>query len=704
MRSLVVLIALLAHAFLFAQVDTATVPFSENGWSLSPHGTIRVLLIFAEIEYDKTPSDDPNPGGSDHWPKGKLPVWKDDVFDPQLSRAPIAMVSRYYHDISLGQFEVLGDYIDEIVTIKEGENPSIKNVFGLGTLAVKELGSRNGLKTHHNLSISDFDLWKRGGKPGLPKEAGPDDPHSYDHVMVIVRNSRLTHGQGSVDSGSPGKLVGYESDSQSRFGGMNALPFEILKHEFNHLLLGGNNFHSGGGNAPMFQSYFMSLQGGWSMMGAANSSLLTACAWDRDRLGWRAKDGCSRINARDANSNCVNGDLDPLNGDTGVYVIRDFVTTGDALRIKMPYLNTNEYPQFLWLENHQGWKNNGSPTDRFHFEKDMPCVQGVVPGIFAVMQVDREEKSGKEIYRGEADYLRALPASGFYDMYLRGDTVRFECLWPANTTPLIVKDGLANPLSGASELEAPLFDTRGADVLMRSKDGIVPKVEVRNGNYIDEAMFYGHARQIFTVNGNRELGLGTNPPLANMLTLTSSSGKTKYNGSPPDNRVVHLTGINVELTEQRTDGSIVLQVRNDMTLVDQDVRWCGDSIVLHTPVDTNNYALHIAEGRSVTIDRSRTPTRIADPDTVRNERFFSKRTTFVIESGAHVLIDDNAELNVTNGSVLHVMPGCVIDLSASAKFSSDKDSRIVLHGDAIVNGTAKQLKDLCKEGRSERVP
>ena len=59
---------------------------------------------------------------------------------------------------------------------------------------------------------------------------------------------------------------------------MNALPFEILKHEFNHLLLGGNNFHSGGGNAPMFQSYFMSLQGGWSMMGAANSSLLTACA------------------------------------------------------------------------------------------------------------------------------------------------------------------------------------------------------------------------------------------------------------------------------------------------------------------------------------------------------------------------------------------------------------------------------------------
>ena len=33
----------------FAQADTATVPRSENGWYLSPHGVIRVLVLFCEI-------------------------------------------------------------------------------------------------------------------------------------------------------------------------------------------------------------------------------------------------------------------------------------------------------------------------------------------------------------------------------------------------------------------------------------------------------------------------------------------------------------------------------------------------------------------------------------------------------------------------------------------------------------------------------
>ena len=81
--------------------------------------------------------------------------------------------------------------------------------------------------------------------------------------MVITRNSGLPHGTGSTDGGSPGKLFGYGADTQSRFGGNNALPFEILKHEFNHLLIGGNNFHSGGGNASQFESYQRLVRMGW---------------------------------------------------------------------------------------------------------------------------------------------------------------------------------------------------------------------------------------------------------------------------------------------------------------------------------------------------------------------------------------------------------------------------------------------------------
>ena len=265
MRVYVLLLSLLLWHALLAQdhavQDSLNVPNSENGWYLSPHGTIRILVIFAEVDYDKNPKNDPQPGGSDQWHKGELPTWKDDLFDPFPLTEPKAEVSRYYRDVSLGQFTVLGDYIDQVVTLRESEQRGLRDWSGMAWEAANILGS---LHTAHDLSITDFDQWTDGGKPGLPKLNRSDDPHSYDHVMVIYRNSNvLTHGQGSTDAGSAGLLFGHPSDTQSRFGAMNGLPFEILKHEFNHLLLGGNNFHSGGGNAPIFTGYFMPMPRRW---------------------------------------------------------------------------------------------------------------------------------------------------------------------------------------------------------------------------------------------------------------------------------------------------------------------------------------------------------------------------------------------------------------------------------------------------------
>lgn len=39
---------------------------SKNGFFLSPIGTIRVLVVFAEIEYDLNPNKDPNPNEDCH--------------------------------------------------------------------------------------------------------------------------------------------------------------------------------------------------------------------------------------------------------------------------------------------------------------------------------------------------------------------------------------------------------------------------------------------------------------------------------------------------------------------------------------------------------------------------------------------------------------------------------------------------------------
>ena len=676
------------------------VPNSANGWYLSPHGTIRILVIFAELVYDVHPEKDPQPNGAGHWPKGQLPNWKDELFDPFPMALPEAQVTRYYHDVSLGHFTVLGDYIDRLVTIRESEQDRMGDWSAMAWEGANKFGT---LHTAHGLNITDFDLWTDGGKPGLPKINQPDVQPSYDHVMVILRNSHtLTDGQGSTDAGSAGLLFGHPSDTQSRFGAKNGLPFGILKHEFNHLLLGGNNFHSGGGNAPIFTGYFIPVQGGWSLMGAANSSLITCTGWDRDRLGWRPVENQFRISARRPDGTEVNGDIDPLAGDTGTFVLRDFVSTGDALRIRMPFLESDEYPQWLWLENHQTTARNGSPTDQFQYQY-VACVKPAVPGIYAQMQVDKERKQGGDIYGGHADYLRPVLATGNHDWHLRGDTITYKCLWPGPTRPFLIKSAWANPLSGMQEQEFPLFDKDGDGKLVR-KEALVPRVGIWNGRLVDDGGFMGSTRQVFTPQGNRRIAMGTNPSTANMLTLAANMNKEVNKARKPDNRTVYLNGISVDLMEQRADGAIVLRVRNGDTRLTADVRWCADSIVLPPLHGYQGTALTLAAGTTLWIDRSGTPTRMTEQGGAPGKWWFSPPTRFTVAPEARMVIERKARLQLLNDSEMHLMPGTELLLDPKAKLDVQPGSKVVLHGNARLVAKEKLLRKLRSKGRLQEVP
>ena len=53
---------------------------SMFGMNMVAHGTVRALVIFAELEY-ANPVDDPFPNGTLNWPAHQLPSWVDEV-DP----------------------------------------------------------------------------------------------------------------------------------------------------------------------------------------------------------------------------------------------------------------------------------------------------------------------------------------------------------------------------------------------------------------------------------------------------------------------------------------------------------------------------------------------------------------------------------------------------------------------------------------------
>ena len=695
-RNLLVTLSLLCCVLLAAQ--DKPIQQSKNGWYLSPHGTIRILVLFVEIDYDVKPEKDPQPDGHPTWAKGKLPDWADNLFDPQELPQQKAKVSRYYEDISFGQYTVLGDYLNEVLTLKESEFPGVHQAHSIGRFAVQEVNERPAFKTHNGLDIADFDLWKRGGKQGFPKEQGADDPHSFDHVMVITRNSALRHGTGSTDGGSPGELFGYESDTQSRFGGMYGLPFEILKHEFNHLLIGGNNFHSGGGNAAPFESYFMNLQGGWSMMGAAGSSILTCSAWDRDRMGWLPDGALNRIRAYDRDGSEVDSDLEPLQGDTGIFVLRDFVRTGDAIRIRMPHIPEGLVQQWLWIENHQGRPLNGSPTDKFQWEDSGDCIAPIQPGLFMTMQMDREDREGTNIYGGRADYLRPVIATGFNDLRLRGDTIQHSCLYGNPTLPFLLEERAANPFTGNHEQELISIDKKGKGRLEHG-DHWVPGTRVVPGKPDADQVFAGSPDHAFRMNGVRKLGMCTNPSSANMHTLISNNTKEIFKRDEPNVRTTYLNGISVELLAMSPNGEATVHVGINDTRMESDQRWCADSIVLPPLRGTDGHSLTISRGTTLLIDRSRTPTRMTEPDSSNGGPWFSDPTVLTLLEGASVLVEERGKLQLKNGATVHLLPGSELVLEKRAKLIVEPGSRIVLHSSAMINAKKCALKKLRKKGQ-----
>jgi hypothetical protein len=91
------------------------------------------------------------------------------------------------------------------------------------------------------------------------------------------------------------------------------------------------------------------------------------------------------------NTKRMNGDLDAtVLSDTGYYYLRDFATTGDAIRIKLPYIDpSKEFPEYIWIENHNGKNMNGVEFDTWQYQ-DAACVYAFGLWIYMYLQIDKD--------------------------------------------------------------------------------------------------------------------------------------------------------------------------------------------------------------------------------------------------------------------------------------------------------------------------
>jgi Secretion system C-terminal sorting domain len=469
------------------------------------------------------------------------------------------------------------------------------------------------------------------------------------------------------------------------------MPLDAARHEFSHSLYGGNTFHTAGGgwSGGSNPDYWIPVTGGWSNMSLAGASINSWNGWDRLRLDWKPSANAFNPSARNASLIEVNGDLDANNpSQAGIYILRDFVTTGDAIRIKLPFLDpTNEYPEFIWIENHRGMTANGSPFDKWKFEDPSnPCIDPMTSGIYMYMQIDKDIRQGttnSQVFGGWGNYTRPITADGFSDRIFESNQVYNNCIAWQNTNAFVkVAD---NPFTGAGDQEAVAVDINNVNNnnQLNAFDLLQNHVEKKNGTYYYNLFSGGNPRHAFTLAGNKKLGIGTNPSSASLINLVSYNAPAT--GNSKNVRKTYLNGISVEILNQYSNGDIQIKVLFNDVDVDNDARWCSPEIVLNPISSASGYSLNLKTGKTITLDQGTTASKIETPIFINGSPVFASNTLMRCKAGTWINMETGSSLIIDNKSTLQVEAGAKIDIANGATLRVKRGSNLKLLTGSTIN-------------------
>ena len=651
---------------------------SEYGWHLAPYGRLHVLVVFAEINFDSSWTNlDPTPkGGNKPWPAGKLPLWKDDLFDPRpdLPNGK-GYMTKYFDQASFGQFQVTGDYINKVITINLSEvrdrnnKVKVREPYGNGVFrqtVVNKVNEMGTLQTASGGTEWDFDRWTMN-TPGRKNISKPNK--KYDMVMLIWRNihvANLSNNSGFAQKGSIGNLFGRGSDASAVFRASDYLPDVIMRHEFSHLLYGGNNFHTASGGVGT--RTFMSSAGGWSNMSNGDCCSRTWNGWDRERMQWKNPQNTYLLNARCANTKKdVNGELtygQPIcEGNT--VILRDFATYGDVLKIKLPHIPQGQKQQYLWLENHL-LKDGVIDHDR------LPA------GLYGFIQAGKDERRGKGLYGGTNAYTWPLVAAGNYD---------FE--YNTGNQEFILDTQKENPMTGYHYIMRHPYDVNGDGKILLAIDAGT-RTETAWGNGVEcdgkdmgkdyfcykTCPIFGVQEMGFGLAQHPKIGLSYNPAATNLYTFRSPGGPDKS-----DVRRIYLNGISLEIVKQDFEGNLHLKIRwDDFDLV-EDVRWCGNLLCKEK--------INITSGQVLTLDQGTSPQVPVARHEINGKKIFADPTLLEIASGAELSLERNAKLLVKSGSSLLIRKGATVRFDKKSQIEVEPGAYVFMETGAIVQTEGK---------------
>ena len=625
---------------------------SRNGYKIINSGNLSVFFVFADVV------NDTNTSTVDGWPEGSLPDFAERLFDYQMNDTLNGFVTRFFNEASFGNLRITGDYYSQLLEINTSSGNGLNEILTL----LNGLPG-NDIETAHGFHLSDFDKWREKGKYGINSQT----PDNLIEIMVVIwrHNSKYKYardGGNTWSFGQMGRVI-------KRRGIQNVIFIcsddvsKVLIHEISHLLIGDNGFHTGGAGTGG-EGLFLSNIGGYDMLSSFNRNLFYCNGFDRWWLGWKHPDKNYYISAKDLNDNEIETDLVYEDGlQPQEFILRDFATYGDAIRVKLPYLRTfsdNVRNQYVWIENHQ--MPSSSMESNMNDGHNSPRK-----GIRINYQIgdDQMEGNGLSIlFSSKSNYFVPLSSFGNYDFYY--DTNDVPSGYRAKTY-----SQCQNPFTGDHPLMLPAFDYTEDDSITSSENITVWSIYRNDILEMDKFPVFGNKYDIFPV-GSR-ISIASNPSLSSLINYsTAIRPHKKYVHTPrgSDNRYVWLNGLHIDIVEQYPDGSIKIRIIWDDYSVDRNVRWCGPIML--------SEQLNLKPACCMTLDYGTTVTRPANPMIFNNKKVFSDPTTFTCRYGSHFLQESGSTVNVINNSTLVIDSGAFYEIEDLAVLNIEQSGTLIV--------------------------
>lgn len=695
---------------------------SWDGQGLRPNSKLRVLNIFVNVIYDEHP--DINVVESDFWPRvtksslegvnvpGTIPTYLLDFMDTAYHRGHLrGCITRLYGEASFDSLQLTGDFI--VVNVREkrvlDSYPSFR-YDNVAKAAVDVINEKGFQTIYGHNSIQDYDYEGKG---------------QFYYTQVLIRNVSKDYGGLGMSSGFGGNQltgkhitinnVDYRFTSKGTLqnvGGndITADPTDIVPHEISHSLFGSNNFHTSGGNhrGTGCTMPFMTVQGGHGLMGAAGSGLVCCNAYERWRMHWKHADASDYISARNMqNDASVNSDICKEDGEKW-FVLRDFVTYGDAVRIKLPYKDSTITPnQYIWLEFHNVGHNG--KLDFFQ-HSNTSCLHPGTPGIYAYYQIGRdvlESDRLTEVWDNvNRDNLRVISNEGYWDYtrHVMPRDTNFVCTQWNWVEDYFVPE-FPNAFGGYQDQEKFIvpkdYDTDlGNTVDSVFVNGHFSKFKNVIREYVmmnkmvggapvrNSISFMGDQRDAFST--HRKINMGTNPSTCNTKTYytNNNNNQTKllFNANAQyNNTVTYLSGLGIDMMPMSDGASWLVKIRWDDYDITDDARWTG-RIVLKGDEQVN-----LTRGHTITFAQNRTP---AQQYRDALSGYFAEPTHLTCEAGSvftqqphsKVILTEKSRLELDSAAAYRlgedarivVQDGSTLDIRCAANFDGESGSSIIV--------------------------